>query len=163
MFDANEHKVDDRIVSIHQPHIRPIVRGKTNAKVEFGAKIHVSLVDGYAFLDELSWDAFNEGNHMMAYVEQYRRRFGYYPREVLADRIYCTRENRNELKEKGIRLLAKPLGRPPAVKKEHLRPGERNPIEGKFGQAKTAYGLANIKARLKDTSESWIALHLPGA
>ena len=157
MFDAKEHTAPDRIVSIHQPHVRPIVRGKTNAKVEFGAKIHISLVDGYAFLDELSWDAFNEGSHMMAYVEQYHRRFGYYPKEVLADQIYCNRKNRKELKEKGIRLLAKPLGRPPAVKKEHLSPGERNPIEGKFGQAKTAYGLANIKARLKDTSESWIA------
>jgi hypothetical protein len=74
-----------------------------------------------------------------------------------ADQIYCDRKNRKELKEKGIRPLAKPLGRPLAVKKEHLSPGERNPIEGKFGQAKTAYGLANIKARLKDTSESWIA------
>ncbi len=157
MFDASEHTVPDRIVSIHQPHVRPIVRGKTNAKVEFGAKIHISLVDGYAFLDELSWDAFNEGSHMMAYVDQYRRRFGYYPKEVLADQIYCNRKNRKELKEKGIRLLAKPLGRPSAVKKEHLSPGERNPVEGKFGQAKTAYGLANIKARLKDTSESWIA------
>ena len=157
MFDAKEHTAPDRIVSIHQPHVRPIVRGKTNAKVEFGAKIHISLVDGYAFLDELSWDAFNEGSHMMAYVEQYHRRFGYYPKEVLTDQIYCNRKNRKELKEKGIRLLAKPLGRSPAVKKEHLSPGERNPIEGKFGQAKTAYGLANIKARLKDTSESWIA------
>jgi transposase, IS5 family len=157
MFDTKEHTAPDRIVSIHQPHVRPIVRGKTNAKVEFGAKIHVSLVDGYAFLDELSWDAFNEGSHMMAYVEQYRRRFGYYPKEVLADQIYCNRKNRKGLKEKGIRLVAKPLGRPPAVKKEHLSLGERNPIEGKFGQAKTAYGLANIKARLKDTSESWIA------
>lgn len=157
MFDAKEHTMPDRIVSIHQPHVRPIVRGKTNAKVEFGAKIHISLVDGYAFLDELSWDAFNEGSHMMAYVEQYHHRFGYYPKEILADQIYCNRKNRKELKEKGIRLLAKPLGRPPAVKKEHLSPGERNPVEGKFGQAKTAYGLANIKARLKDTSESWIA------
>jgi hypothetical protein len=157
MFDAKEHTAPDRIVSIHQPHVRPIVRGKTNAKVEFGAKIHISLVDGYAFLDELSWDAFNEGSHMMAYVEQYRSRFGYYPKEILADQIYCNRKNRKELKEKGIRLLAKPLGRPPAVKKEHLSPGERNPVEGKFGQAKTAYGLANIKARLKGTSESWIA------
>jgi len=157
MFDAKKNTVEDRIVSIHQPHVRPIVRGKTNAKVEFGAKIHVSLVDGYAFLDELSWDAFNEGSHMTAYVEQYRQRFGYYPKEVLADQIYCNRKNRKELKEKGIRLVAKPLGRPPAVKKEHLRPGERNPIEGKFGQGKTAYGLDNIKARLKDTSESWIA------
>ena len=38
-----------------------------------------------------------------------------------------------------------------------LSPGERNPIEGKFGQAKTGYGLDRIKARLQDTSESWIA------
>ena len=157
MFDAKEHTVEDRIVSIHQPHVRPIVRGKTTAKVEFGAKVHVSLVDGYTFLDEVSWDAFNEGSHMINYVEQYRRRFGYYPQEVLADQIYCSRENRKLLKEKGIKLLAKPLGRPPAVKKQHVRPGERNPIEGKFGQGKAAYGLDNIKARLKDTSESWIA------
>ena len=39
----------------------------------------------------------------------------------------------------------------------HVSPGERNPIEGKFGQAKTGYGLNRIKARLKGTSESWIA------
>ena len=39
----------------------------------------------------------------------------------------------------------------------HLSPGERNPIEGKFEQAKIAYGLDNIKAKLKETSESWIA------
>jgi hypothetical protein len=39
----------------------------------------------------------------------------------------------------------------------HVSPGERNPIESKFGQAKTEYGLNRIKAYLKDTSESWIA------
>jgi transposase, IS5 family len=61
------------------------------------------------------------------------------------------------LKEMDIRLLAKPLGRPPAVKTEHVSPGERNPIEGKFGQAKSAYGLGKIKARLSETSASWIA------
>jgi len=114
------------------------------------------LIDGISFLDELSWDAFNEGSHMLEYVERYRRRFGCYPREVLADRIYCTRENRQMLKSKGIKLIAKPLGRPSAVS-IHVRPGERNPIEGKFGQAKTGYGLNRIKARLKETSESWIA------
>jgi len=156
MYDAQSHTVEDRIVSIHQPHVRPIVRGKSQAKVEFGAKIHVSIIDGISFLDELSWDAFNEGTHMMEYVEQYKVRFGCYPRELLADQIYCNRANRAALKEKGIRLMAKPLGRPSAVQK-HVSPGERNPIEGKFGQAKTAYGLDRIKARLKDTSESWIA------
>lgn len=156
MFDQQSHSIEHRIVSIHQPHVRPIVRGKSQAKVEFGAKIHVSLINGISFLDELSWDAFNEGSHMMDYVERYRKRFGFYPREVLADQIYCTRANRAALKERGIKLLAKPLGRPSAVS-IHLSPGERNPIEGKFGQAKTGYGLNRIKARLKETSETWIA------
>ena len=105
-------------------------------------------------------DAFNEGNHMETCVEKYRARFGFYPREVLADKIYCTRDNRKMLKNKGsgIILRAKPLGRPSASAVSiHVSPGERNPIEGKFGQVKTGYGLNRIKARLKETSESWIA------
>ena len=156
MFDTRTHSIEHRIVSIHQPHVRPIVRGKSQAKVEFGAKIHLSLVDGISFLDQLSWDAFNEGSHIKSYIEQFKKRFGHYPAEVLADKIYCTRINRAALKDLGIKLVAKPLGRPSAVQ-NHLSPGERNPIEGKFGQAKTAYGLDRIKARLKGTSESWIA------
>ena len=156
MYDQHVHSIENRIVSIHQPHVRPIVRGKSQAKVEFGSKIHVSLVDGIAYLDQLSWNAFNEGFHMMDYVEQFKRRFGFYPAQLLADQIYCTRTNRLWLKEKGIKLLAKPLGRPSAVQ-VHVSPGERNPIEGKFGQAKTGYGLNRIKARLKGTSETWIA------
>jgi hypothetical protein len=108
MFISHTHTIEHCIVSIHQPHVRPIVRGKSQAKVEFGARIHVSVIDGISFLDELSWDAFNEGSHMKKYVEQYRKRFGCYP------------------------------------------------IEGKFGQAKTGYGLNRIKARLQETNESWM-------
>jgi len=157
MFKQKSHQIDHRIVSIHQPHVRPIVRGKTNAYVEFGAKINVSLMNGFAFLDDFSWEAFNEGTRLMATVKKYQQRFGYWPEEVLADKIYCNRENRTQLKLLGIKLRAKPLGRPKAVDVEHVRPGERNPIEGAFGQAKTAYGLNRIKARLSETSESWIA------
>ena len=156
MYREKIHSVDHRIVSIHQPHVRPIVRGKTNANVEFGAKIQVSLMQGFAFLEDLSWEAFNEGTRLLKTVEQYKARLGYYPKEVLVDKIYCTRENRKKIKELGISLVAKPLGRPTAMK-NHIRPGERNPIEGKFGQAKTAYGMNRIKARLQQTSESWIA------
>jgi hypothetical protein len=156
MYNEHKHSIADRIVSLHQPHVRPIVRGKLKAKVEFGAKIHLSLVEGYAFLDTISWDAFNEGSSMIQYIEAYKTRFDCYPKEVLADKIYCTRENRKQLKLLNIKLLAKPLGRPKAVE-HHLRPGERNPIEGKFGQAKNAYGLNRIRARLSNTSQSWIA------
>jgi transposase, IS5 family len=156
MFTEHVHSIEDRIVSIHQPHVRPIVRGKSNANVEFGAKINVSLMNGFAFLDDLSWDAFNEGTRLMASIEKYKERFGYYPADVLADKIYCNRANRAALKLLGIKLHAKPLGRPKAVE-DHISPGERNPIEGTFGQAKTAYGMNRIKARLTQTSESWIA------
>ncbi len=156
MFAEHVHSIEHRIVSIHQPHVRPIVRGKSNAYVEFGAKINVSLMNGFAFLDDLSWDAFNEGTRLMASVEKYRERFGYYPADVLADKIYCNRANRAALKLLGITLHAKPLGRPKAVE-DHISPDERNPIEGTFGQAKTAYGMNRIKARLSQTSESWIA------
>lgn len=158
MHSSRTHRVEDRIVNLHQPHVRPIVRGKERAKVEFGSKLQVSLVDGYMFIDKLSWDAFNEGTCLQDSVGQYRRRFGHYPAEVLADQIYCSRENRRWLKEHGIRLKAKPLGRPSAKAVEnHVSPGERNPVEGKFGQGKLGYGLDCIKAKLQETSESWIA------
>ena len=157
MYDNKVHTIEHRIVSIHQPHIRPIVRGKTNANVEFGAKIQMSIMNGIAFLDELSWDAFNEGTRLMNTIENYKRRFGYYPQKVFADKIYCNRDNRKKLKELSITLVAKPLGRPSLAVENHIRPGDRNPIEGKFGQAKTAYGMNRIKARLVQTSESWIA------
>lgn len=158
MYDTKTHSVEDRIVSIHQPHVRPIVRGKAKSKVEFGSKINISLVDGVTFLDDFSWDAFNEGTRLKNSVEKYKERLGYYPKEVLADKIYCNRENRAYLKEKGIILKAKPLGRPSKqALSNQVSPGERNPVEGKFGQAKTAYGLDRIKARLSNTSESWVA------
>jgi IS5 family transposase len=157
MWNEGSHSIDHRIVSIHQPHVRPIIRGKSRNKTEFGAKLHLSLVDGFAFVDHLSWEAYNEGTLLVDSIERYKIRHGSYTKEVLADQIYCNRENRRKLKELGIRLLAKPLGRPPAVIPEHVSPGERNPIEGKFGQAKNGYGLDKIRARLSQTSESWIA------
>jgi transposase, IS5 family len=158
MYKDQTHTIEDRIVSIHQPHVRPIVRGKANAKVEFGSKINLSMVDGLSFIDELSWDAFNEGVHLIDYIEQYKARHGFYPKEVLADKIYCTRENRKKLKDLSISLIAKPLGRPKAVPEQHVSPGERNEIEGKFGQGKRGYGMDKIRAKLKPTSEAWVAM-----
>jgi IS5 family transposase len=158
MHSTRTNRIDDRIVNIHQPHVRPIKRGKDGKKVEFGSKLQVSLSDGFALIDKLSWDNFNEGGCLQTSVEQYRQRFGYYPQAVLADKIYCTRENRKTLKELGIELRAKPLGRPAATALQNqISPGERNPIEGKFGQAKAGYNMECIKAKLKTTSESWIA------
>jgi flagellar motor component MotA len=54
MHKTKQYKIEDRIVSIHPPHVRPMVRGKVQGKVEFGAKIHISDIDGMTFLDEIS-------------------------------------------------------------------------------------------------------------
>ncbi|EXX84774.1 hypothetical protein BG53_10470, partial [Paenibacillus darwinianus] len=167
MYNERSHQMEDRIVSIHQPHVRPIVRGKAKARVEFGAKIAVSMTKGYAFLDRMSWDNFNESTTLIDVIEQYRKRMGYYPAVVQADQIYRTRENRSFCKQLGIRLSGPALGRKPKngpsseekqVAKQDT--GERNAIEGKFGEGKRKYGLGCIRARLAKTSESVITLQL---
>ena len=93
MYEGHLRRMDDRIVSISQPHIRPIKRGKAGRPTEFGAKISVSLVDGVAFVDHLSWDNFNEGGDLPAQTEAYRRRFGNWPKSIHADKLYRNRDN----------------------------------------------------------------------
>lgn len=142
MHRNREHSVEDRIVSIHQPHVRPIVRGKAKAKVEFGAKINVSLVDGFARIDHFDWSAYNEGVDLKMQVERYKDLHGFYPELVQVDKIYLNRENRAWLKERSIRHTGDPLGRKQKKEtttyyqkqKKRQECAERNQIEGKFGQ-----------------------------
>jgi len=134
---------------------------------EFGTKLSLSVVDGFLYLDHLRWDAYNESLGLIAQVNKYRRRFDHYPKVVIADQIYGTRENRKYLKEHGIRFSGKKLGRPPkevdAVAREMerlriLEQGERNEVEGKIGTAKTRYGLGKVMTKTEHTSDNWIAM-----
>lgn len=171
MYDSKVHSVKDRIVSISQPHIRPIVRGKAKVSVEFGAKVSASLIDGFVFADRIGWNNFNEGGDLPAQVEEYKRRCGFYPESVHADKIYITRTNRAYCKEKGIRISGVPLGRPKKAtpqnemelkrQQKQLREDEvsRIPIEGKFGQGKRRFGLGLIMTKLSQTSEVAIMMN----
>ncbi len=164
MYDTRQHRVDDRIVSLSQPHLRPIVRGKAGTPVEFGAKFSASCVDGNVFLDHLSWDSFNESGDLPTQVEQFKQRFGHYPESVHADQIYRTRANRAFCREHGIRLSGKPLGRPKKQDAENTRKqvladaAVRNQIEGKFGQGKRRFSLGRVMAKLASTAECTIAI-----
>lgn len=164
MYEENKQSIENRIVSIDQPHIRPIVRGKARTKVEFGAKVLISYVDGYVFLDYLSWENFNESKHLIIQIERYYEYFGYYPESVHVDAIYRTRENRKYCQEKGIRMSGPKLGRPKKnisleeKKQSYKDQLIRNRIEGKFGEGKRKYGLNLIMTKLKETSETKIAM-----
>ena len=161
MHSTKTHSIADRIVSIHQPHVRPMVRGKAGANVEFGSKIGVCIHNGLTHIDHLSWDSYNETEDLKTSANNYKKRNGYFPEKINADQIYITRENRAWCKEKGIQLNGKPLGRPTEQTKERIKElrqaiSERNCVEGKFGQAKRWYGMGCIHAKLKTTSESMI-------
>ena len=161
MHDNNNHQVDDRIVSLSQPHIRPIVRGKAGTPVEFGAKVNVSTINGYTFVDEISYDSFFEGNLLECSIMDYYRRFGVLPAKICVDRAFNDRENRKLCKALGIKLTGKPLGRPrkgspPGIDKQDA--GRRNEIEGDFGTLKTRYGWSRIMARLPETGMTVISL-----
>lgn len=167
MLENKLHSVDDRIVSLSQPWVRPIVRGKSKAPTEFGAKISIAVVDGYTFVDKISFDAYNEGEHdeFEAVVEKYHERFGYYPERILADKIYRSRKNRALCKKHGIRLSGPKLGKPGKNHKEEIQQelreiGERNAVEGKFGNAKRKLGLGLIMAKLKETTENMISMDI---
>lgn len=111
MCQNKTHSVPNRIVSFHQPYLRPIVRGKAKASTEFGAKLDVSQAEGFLRIERLSFDAFNESEDLIPAVERYKERTGHYPERVLADQIYRTRANRKFCKESHIRLSGPKLGR----------------------------------------------------
>mgnify|MGYP006266157737 FL=1 len=137
--------------------VRPIKRGKGGTKnTEFGPKINASMSEGIARVDQIDFNAFNEANYLKDQIEAYKSIYGYYPAEVLADQIYWTRENRKYLKDRGIKHNGPAIGRKKKQSKSERdkarkRNNKRSEIEGKFGQAKTRYGLDKIQAKLSQT------------
>jgi hypothetical protein len=160
MHDTRSTRIDDRIVSIHQPHIRPIVRGKQASPVEFGAQVSLSVFNGFNRIHDISWDARNEALDLQGQVEEYKKVYGCYPEIVLADKKYGSRVNRALMKELGINYGGSPLGRPAEHHKKLPKRiiNQRNHVEGKFGTAKRHFGLNRIMARRPDTSDSWIGM-----
>lgn len=164
MYDNKAHSVADRIVSISQPYIRPIVRGKAATPVEFGAKMDISLDEkGMARMEKLSFDAYNESDVLQAAVERYLERTGRYPERILADKIYRNRDNLRYCKQHQIRLSGPALGRPKKDAKvdkaiEYRDNADRVAVERAFALAKHKYGLGLVTSKLDVTTRSSIAL-----
>ena len=163
MYDHHTHSVPDRIVSVSQPFVRPIVRGKAGKPVEFGTKLDISVVDGWTRLEFCSFDAYNEAGNLQEIVERFREREGHYPSRILADKIYRNRENLNYCKAYGIRLSGPALGRP---KKGEIRDKaqdyrdecERVEVERRFSLAKRKCGMGMVTAKLRETAAHVIAI-----
>lgn len=163
---AKTRSMPDRIVNLIQRHVRPIVRGKARAAVEFGAKISVSVRNGFSFLHRISWHPYNEAEDLIPQALKYKKEYGCYPERICADRIYINTKNRHFCSRNNIRLSGKRLGRPPkdpevnAAQKQVLRADQRkrNEVEGFFGSGKRKYALRLIMARLAKGAETSISM-----
>jgi len=168
MLTNNTHSVENRIVSISQPYIRPIVRGKAKSPVEFGAKLDLSVDEtGMCRIEKLSFDAYNESAVLKTAIANYRERTGHYPECVLVDQIYRNRENISYCSNLGNRLSGKKLGRPKkdadskAEKKIAYQDNtDRIEVERKFSLAKRKFGLGLLLTKREDTTRASIVLSI---
>ena len=163
MYDHRTHSVPDRIVSVSQPFVRPIVRGKAAKPVEFGAKLDISVVAGWTRLEFCSSDAYNEAGNLQAMAERFRKREGNYPSRILADKIYRNRENLRYCREHGIRLSGPALGRPKKGEtrdkaQDYRDECERVEVERRFSLAKRKCGMGLVTAKLRETAAHVIAM-----
>ena len=166
MYDTKKNSIPNRIVSLSQPYIRPIVRGKAKTPTEFGAKLDMSIDEnGMARLEKISFDSYNESDILIRAILRYYGRYGHYPERVLADKIYRNRRNLAFCKEHGIRLSGPALGRPKKdndvnLKTEYKDAVDRIEVERGFSLAKRKFGLGCVVTKLDSTSRSSIALSI---
>ena len=150
----NKKEVKHRIVSIDRPYIRPIVRGKENKRVEFGAKVNNIQVDGISFIEHHSFEALNEGTRLKQCVEYQESLTGVKVTRIGMDTIYANNENRKYCTERGIttnfvRKGPKPKDEPADIPTARRIIGNLRAtvMEGSFGNQKLHFGVGRIAAR----------------
>ena len=146
-------KIADRILSLYKPYVRAIVRGKENKPVEFGAKVHVIQVDGINYVENFSYNAFNEGIRLKLSVIKHKDLFGKCS-HWSADAIYANNKNRKYLSARGIitNFVPKGVGKEQEKQIKYLLNKERSTrLEGSFGVEKNYYGMRKINARSAPT------------
>lgn len=165
LYFGKEAKVPDRIVSLHKPYVRPIVRGKEVKPVEFGAKVNMLQVDGINFIEHFSYDNFNEGTRLKSTIEMQQRYFGAC-HQIGADAIYATNENRAYCTKNNIATSFIAKGKEGKYKEQKsqmrsiLGKIRSTVLEGSFGNEKTHYEMAQIKARTESNEKVWIFFSL---
>ena len=150
----NKKEVKHRIVSIDRPYIRPIVRGKENKRVEFGAKVNNIQVDGISFIEHHSFEAFNEGTRLKQCVEYQESLTGVKVTRIGMDTIYANNENRKYCTERGITTNFVRKGPKPKDEQADISTARRiignlraTVMEGSFGNQKQHFGVGRIAAR----------------
>lgn len=136
--------IKDRIVSFHEPNVRPIKRGKDGAKCEFGKKIGLSVI-GETLLVTNKIDNNNFDDRLLprAAIKKHRRITGRDPTEEIMDRGGHSKLNHKLLERRGIKdgIQRKGKQKDKPTRTQIRQRRRRSVIEGKIGTAKQFYGL----------------------
>ena len=169
---AQKKEVKKRIVSIDRPYIRPIVRGKENKRVEFGAKVNNIQIDGISFIEHHSFEAFNEGVRLQECIEYQQELTGVKVAKVGADTIYANNDNRRYCTENGITTCFVRKGPKPKDENTDISTARRiigtlrsTAMEGSFGNQKQHYSVGRIAARnsRSETLLLFFGIHMANA
>lgn len=156
--------VQERIVSVHQPHIRPMVRGKYPIEVEFGPKILLNLKNNFLFLEHLSFNNISDSQLLDTALKGYQERFFRHPTQIAADRGFWSKENYQLAENYGIKKIAlENKGKSSYLKGKPFRERLRRlrcSIEAKISLAKRKYGLSRIRYNIQNGEEIWVRLGL---
>ena len=160
LLDKPASSLPGRILSLHKPYVRAIVRGKETKPVEFGAKVHLTLSAGLSWIEHLSFEAFHEGKRLKGSVYKHQTVFGAC-RLLGADGIYATNENRRFVTKHQIQTNFAKKGPVPVSGQQKqaqvlIHKARAAQMEGVFGNQKNHYLLAKIKARTQPTEITWI-------
>lgn len=169
---AQKKEVKKRIVSIDRPYIRPIIRGKENKRVVFGAKVNNIQIDGISFIEHHSFEAFNEGVRLQECIEYQQELTGVKLAKVGADTIYANNDNRRYCTENGITTCFVRKGPKPKDENTGISTARRiigtlrsTAMEGSFGNQKQHYGVSRIAARnsRSETLLLFFGIHMANA
>ncbi|MGO9872164.1 MAG: ISNCY family transposase [Acidimicrobiia bacterium] len=143
-----------RIVSLHDPDARPIVKGKLGKPVEFGYKAQlVDNEDGVIVDHNIEQGNPPDAPMLAPAIERIARRAGRVPEAVTADRGYGEAAVEDALHEIGVRHVVLPRkGKPNADRREiqNRRAFKkmvrwRTGCEGRISCAKRDFGLARTR------------------
>lgn len=164
-YDTPGTKIENRIISLAKPYLRPIVRGKETRRVEFGMKVHEMQINGINFIEHWNFEAFHEGNRMKSTLWKHQHLFKQKCKFFGGDQIYATNKNRKYCSQHQVQTCFRPKGR--AVQDQLLAKQQKQlrnligkeratRLEGSFGNKKNHYLLDRIKARTYHTELAWI-------
>jgi IS5 family transposase len=153
-----------RLVSLHDPDARPIIKGKLGTPVEFGYKAQVvDNEDGLVLDYDLKRGNPADANQLAPAIRRIAQRLGRVPAQATADRGYGEAAVDRELEQLGVATVVIPRKGQPGKARQQVEHSPdfrelvkwRTGCEGRISHLKRRYGWNRSLADGRDRAATW--------